>query len=198
MQRLPGKLHNTAQVYDSIFQARRAGPGWDDERRWRRMLEYYDGGRLIDLGCLDSGIGEMVWWQNYQGVDIAANAIEEMNRGRGCYEVGDVYNLRYEDQTFDYAVMGQVIEHLEYPQRAIEEALRVLKSEGILALSTPLEEIREPGAVDLENHIWSFSKEDIKEMTAPHAKKIKMKVLGSRWFPYKYYWPTLIAWITKK
>ncbi|MFZ2152250.1 MAG: methyltransferase domain-containing protein, partial [Minisyncoccia bacterium] len=104
----------------------------------------------------------------------------------------------FQDGAFDYAVLGEVIEHLENPQGAIDEAMRILKKGGTLAISTPLEEAIEPGAVDAHRHLWSFSENDLKQMLSKHGE-VKFSVVGSQFFPtYKYRWKTLFAFVTKK
>ncbi len=201
MKRLLENLgKNSPEAYDQIFKT--TMPDWFDIRRWKTLLKYYKGGNLVDLGCLFSQICEMVKDKPgvYLGIDEAKEAIERMkltyNNTRTQFEVGDIYNLDIEDDIMDYVVLGEVVEHLEYPGGAIKEALRILKPGGTLAISTPLEEAKEPGAVDKDRHIWSFSKHDLELMLTPYGN-IKFKILRSRWFPYKYCWPQLLIWVKK-
>ena len=78
----------------------------------------------------------------------------------GCkYQVANVNKLPFEDGYFDWVVAGELIEHTEKPDELIKELMRVLKSGGTLALSTPLEEAVN-GAVSAE-HLWSFDSNDI-------------------------------------
>jgi len=51
------------------------------------------------------------------------------------YRDVDMQALPFEEDTFDFVISDQVIEHLENPQRAIDESYRVLK-EGGVALHT--------------------------------------------------------------
>ena len=52
----------------------------------------------------------------------------------------DVYNLPYADDSFEYVIMSEVLEHLENPLPALEEIYRVLKKDGVLLLSVPYKE----------------------------------------------------------
>lgn len=45
--------------------------------------------------------------------------------------------LPFPDNTFDLVTMNQVLEHVQDIQRVLEEALRVLKPNGVLLFSTP-------------------------------------------------------------
>ena len=194
---------NSPQEYDKLFERE---PDWQDYRRWKYLLKYFRGGNLVDLGCLNSRIPGLIkdfWNTSYLGLDQAPEAIGKMNKqyswAMARFVVGSVYNTKLKDNSFDYTILGEVLEHLEEPQKAVEEAFRILKPNRILAISVPLEEAIEPGAVDKERHIWSYTKQDIKNLVKPYAQKTKTKVLRSKWFPkYKYCWPQLLCFAWKK
>jgi SAM-dependent methyltransferase len=46
-------------------------------------------------------------------------------------------DMPFDDNTFDYALCTQVLEHVRYPERVIKEICRVLKPGGILFLTVP-------------------------------------------------------------
>lgn len=193
---------NTAQEYDRIFFLRKKkGLDWADKRRWKALLKYYNGGELIDLGCLDSGIVEIMKDNlKYTGVDLAQKAMKSMQKKypKALFVTKDLYNLGEVSRFFDYAVLGEVLEHLEHPHDAVKEAFRILTPGGVLAISVPLEEEKEPGACDGERHVWSYNKQDILDMVEPYSSKIRTKVLRSQWFPcYRYSWPTILIWAKK-
>lgn len=192
---------NSPESYDEIFK--NSKPDWQDKRRWKWLMKKYKWwGSVLDLGCLFSEIPELMKFPNlYTGVDLAGEALKEMQKKypHAHYKVGDIYNLPKIIKIFshNYVVLGEVLEHLDNPKKAIEEAWSVLRPGGTLAISVPLEEAREPGAVDKDRHIFSFTEEDIVNMIPGNAD-IKTKILGSRWFPkYKYAWKSLIVWAKK-
>lgn len=205
MQRLATKNINTPSEYNRIFKVR-AETGIDpfDLKRWNLLLKWYKGGRIVDLGCLDSMVPVLakgshpkseVW-----GLDHAKEAIDEMQARYPTilYHAGDIYDTKFINQYFDYVVLGEVLEHLEKPEEAIKEALRILKRNGTLAISVPLNEAIEPGAVDKDRHLWSFTLEDIKKLLGSSVRDIKYKVLGSQYKPvYQYHFPNLIVWCKK-
>lgn len=175
-----------------------------DKRRWKKLVRYYRGGSILDIGCLDSQVLIMAKSKypdaELWGIDQSEQAIDELKKKYPDiqYHIRDAYDTKFSHDQFDYVVLGEVIEHLEDPQKAIQEAMRVLKPKGVLAISTPLEEAIEPGSVDKEHHIWSFNRDDIYKMTKEFGDIKKFKILGSEWFPYKYHFPTMIAFITKR
>ena len=202
---LEGLGENSAEGYDAIYAARKdAGVDPMDLKRWKRLLKYYKGGKLIDIGCLDSLVPQLAleWYPKAEvwGIDVAAEAIKQLQEEdpRVLYKVQDAYHNAFPNNYFDYAVAGEVMEHLDDPQAFLKETFRVLKHGGILALSVPENEEAEPGAKDIHRHVWSYQSSDIINLTAPYGSVLKTQIMGSQYFPsYIYSWPNIIAFIRK-
>ncbi len=204
MRRLKGKsVFNEPEEYYQKFLERKEKPDQMDMRRWQVLVKSFRGGKLIDLGCLDSMVPFMakskypsseIW-----GLDRVEKVVKELAEAYPeiHYTYGDVYNTGFPDGYFDYVVAGELIEHLERPEDFIKEAFRILKSGGKLVLSTPREE--NEGEVDKDRHLWSFSASDIRTLARPYMKGAQIKELPSwleRRISYKH--PYLICLITKK
>lgn len=63
---------------------------------------------------------------------------QELNPGVKVIEES-VYELTHEDNTFDIVFLLEVLEHLDYPDKALAEISRVLKDDGVLILGVPRE-----------------------------------------------------------
>lgn len=50
-----------------------------------------------------------------------------------------VYDLTHKDASFDLVFLLEVMEHLDYPEKALEEIHRVLKPDGVLIVGVPRE-----------------------------------------------------------
>ena len=94
---------NSPQEYDKIFfERQKKGVDEHDVRRWKRLLKYYKGGYIADLGCLDSGIPNLMsdseWYPaaKYFGVDLAEKALRRMGEMYPYHNfcVGDLYNVQ--------------------------------------------------------------------------------------------------------
>lgn len=98
---------------------------------------------VLDVGCgegftlnklYESKIGKRL-----EGVDFLKTAIE---LGRKTHpnlilNQGDIYKLKYQDNTFDLVMATEVLEHLEDPKKGLKELIRVSKK--YLLLSVPNE-----------------------------------------------------------
>jgi SAM-dependent methyltransferase len=150
-------------------------PDWFDSKRLNALTRFYEKGKLLDLGAFGTAYTPIV----------DATLIDW---------VPEV--LPYKDNTYDYVVMGQLLEHLEDPAKYLKEAMRVLKVGGVLALSVPLNET-EAGEVD-SIHLWSFSEQDIIDLIKPYGR-YEIEILKSQFIPeYKYRFPHIIAFVQKQ
>ncbi len=82
------------------------------------------------------------------GVDLDKDVVELARRSAPAgvsYENGDLLELPFEDGEFEYIVCFEAIEHVERPERALDELRRVLRPGGLLAISTPNRDVYTPG-----------------------------------------------------
>lgn len=174
MQALSTNNINTPELSDSIFKKRwKCDIHTVDGGRFNHLAKHYRGGRYLDIGCFNSPkLGELAdnSLNEVHGIDHAPNVVKVMQEKfpKVKYLLGDCYNLPYKDGYFDYVVVGELIEHLENPRMFLIEALRVLKVEGILAISTPFEEEKSQPRISNE-HLWSFGEEDMESLLSDHG-----------------------------
>jgi len=88
-----------------------------------------------------------------QLIDMNYAELKEIN-----YPEVDMHYLPYEDNTFDYVISDQVIEHLYDPQKAVDESYRVLKKNGIAIHTTCFINYIHPCPRDY----WRFSNDGLR------------------------------------
>lgn len=103
--------------------------------------------KILDLGCGDGGLsfnlakaGARVTGIDNEplGVRMAEENLATTDQRDLCvFKVADAYALPFEDASFDHVVNSEVIEHVEFPERLIAEAKRVLKPGGKFIVTTP-------------------------------------------------------------
>ena len=98
-------------------------------------------GALLDVGCGTGFLIEILAKQRtaeYCGVDLSDEMIR-VARGKGIqgaqFTVGAADRLPYPDGSFDVVTCSQSFHHYPYPEKAMQEAKRVLKPGGLYILS---------------------------------------------------------------
>jgi ubiquinone/menaquinone biosynthesis C-methylase UbiE len=84
------------------------------------------------------------------GLDLSSEAIDQARKRYGQIQnveflLGSVEELPFDDSTFDVYTSFETIEHVPHPDRLLCEAVRVLKPDGALLISTPNRTLTNPG-----------------------------------------------------
>lgn len=165
---------------------------------------------LLDIGC-GEGVISLQILQHFPdirivGVDYSLEAIEKANKlcasvhnNKSAYilfKSGDIYNLEFQNNSFDIVLCLEVLEHLERPQDALMEIYRVCKRQ--LIISVPHEPWFRLGnllsfkhvtrAGNPSGHIQHWTNSTFSEFCSAHFKACTF----SKSFPW------LLAHITKE
>lgn len=101
--------------------------------------------KVLDCGCgpgsISMGIAEflkdgyIILTDIKKGqLEIAKNEAKRRNLENIEYVQCDIYNLPFENSSFDAVFSHAVLQHLSNPQKAINEMYRVLKPHGVLGI----------------------------------------------------------------
>lgn len=129
------------------------------------------GKSILDLGCGDGSLSylmakagaKVIGADNEkQGIEFAKENLRSTGESFDCKFVeASAYSLPFAEDSFDMVVSCEVIEHLQEPERMLEEVGRVLKSGGIFILTTPYRLTEEPKD---PNHVKEYFPGEIKSM----------------------------------
>jgi len=119
----------TTSFYDKIYQ------------QIEKYIYKNRGVKVLDIGC---AYGFMLkrfpnHFKKY-GLDVSKHAIEiaQKRHPEINFKVGEIEKkLPYQTNFFDVVIINDVIEHLKYPEQALENIYSVLKKGGILYITTP-------------------------------------------------------------
>ncbi|MCR4632759.1 MAG: class I SAM-dependent methyltransferase [Erysipelotrichaceae bacterium] len=137
------KKHFDAQAaqYDernTVYYSREGKISCYDIQKFLKDREYQD---LLDVGCGTGFLIDLLAKEHkadYVGLDLSDEMIKMAKKKdiRGArFLTGTADRLPFEDETFDIVTCSQSFHHYPYPEKAMAEALRVLKKGGLYILS---------------------------------------------------------------
>ena len=143
----------------------------------RSILAYYKAAELVSGRVLEIGTG-----MGY-GVEVVAPAAERfitIDKSQ-AYSVDLPSNtefrqmtvppLDFADESFDYVISFQVIEHIKRDRDFVKEVSRVLRKGGSFIVSTPnapMSLTRNPW------HVREYRAEELRQLLAPHFESVEM------------------------
>ncbi|HEY1378392.1 MAG TPA: class I SAM-dependent methyltransferase [Gemmataceae bacterium] len=113
-----------------------AARGWETlARRFREMADPRPDARLLDIGC-GTGHSHAIYAGavgSYLGVDLSPAAVEMARTAfpHDEWQVADACDLPFMDESFDVVAFSSVLHHIPDFPRAVREARRVLRPDGV-------------------------------------------------------------------
>jgi SAM-dependent methyltransferase len=128
--------------------------------------EFEPSGPIVEIGSLYlpgyehlSNLRPLFAGEEYLGCDI--------RRGLGVDRIEDANSLTFQESSVGAVLMFEILEHLPAPARALEEARRVLREDGVLAMSVPFH-YRIHG---FPTDYWRFTSSGVYELLSNFADK---------------------------
>jgi len=155
--------------------------------RWAQT--FVEGKRVLDFGC-GPGYGShfiAASADSVVGVDVSPESLEyaarTFPRDNLSFEVIDTSCvLPFEDDSFDVVMSFQVFEHVEFPERYLREARRVLRPGGVLLLVTPDRSTRLlPGQRPWNRwHLTEYSERRLTDIVGGVFSEVEMLKMSGR------------------
>jgi len=89
-----------------------------------KIVKWVKEKNIIDIGA---GDGLITYYTNSVGIDNCDKAVSLANKRGVNVILGDVYNMPYRDEEFSSAMLIDVLEHFEFPEKALQEIRRIVK-----------------------------------------------------------------------
>jgi 2-polyprenyl-3-methyl-5-hydroxy-6-metoxy-1,4-benzoquinol methylase len=104
------------------------------------LTEEIKGKKLLDAGCGTGWFSKWACDRNAQvtSMDLGYKLLREVAKKCNSNRiVGSILEIPFKDNTFEFIISSEVIEHTPNPYLAMHELYRVLKPDGTLILTTP-------------------------------------------------------------
>jgi SAM-dependent methyltransferase len=98
------------------------------------------GPRVLDVGAGSGTFTNILSDRGFEvtSTDVTEDALEVLRaRASGTVERADATSLPFAASSFDAVILGEVLEHVENEEAALAEMARVLRPDGVLALTVP-------------------------------------------------------------
>ncbi|MFC1630622.1 class I SAM-dependent methyltransferase [Pseudomonadota bacterium] len=136
--------------------------------RYQMIASRVNGGNALDLGAGDGYLAGMLSkkCETVTAIEYEPSGVQlarQMLNDYGNVEVlqGDTYSLPLADDQYDWVLMADVIEHLEWPEQAVSEMARVVSGDGTVLVTTPQ---WRPDRVWDVRHIKEYRPEELKDL----------------------------------
>lgn len=133
IKKLGQQLKAISPLLFYLIQYRRAVRKMTDKTKERDRLfnEFIDSSS--NLKCLQIGVKEDF------GAKYGSNwvSVDKFDQREFIDFHYDIHDLKFEDESFDTVACISILEHIEYPQKAIEELHRVLRPGGKIWVQLP-------------------------------------------------------------
>jgi SAM-dependent methyltransferase len=154
--------------------------------RLYEMVEQVRPRTVLDAGCGEGFVVSFLKERDpslqLTGTDLNADAIQyarEHFSDTADFRIGDIYDLPFETDAFDLVICSEVLEHLDKPERALEELKRVSREHVLITV--PLEPYfqwlnnlgRLVGIGDDIGHVNFWKRQDFDELMAGHFGEVQ-------------------------
>ena len=151
--------------------------------RYLAVIDVVKGKKVLDVAS-GTGYGSQLlagYAKSVTGVDYSPEAIEYSKKHYPAknldYLVGNAEELvQIGDNSFDVVVSMETIEHLNHPEKFVQQVKRVLKDNGIFVVSTPNDDEYREGN---DFHLHEFTFPELKELMKKYFKKTNYYYQGN-------------------
>ena len=137
-------------------------------------------GKILDAGFGNGSLSIRASNNNLNitGIDLSEKFVEYVSEKIKDFpniniKQGDITDLPFDDNSFEGAFCGEILEHIEDDSRAIKELNRVLKKDGIVILSVPANPKLWDKSDEWASHHRRYTKENLKKLLEDNGFKVE-------------------------
>jgi len=179
------RLHEGPAIDDAVYyehiwsEEENTRPFYDAVRMRALASKVKSGDTVIDIGAGVYGTVQYIvehekqlkifpvcYDQSYTARDIVIKKFPQI-----LYFLGQLPDTYLPSDSFDVVIAGEIIEHMEEPDKLAKELARICRPGGWVSLSTVNTESE--NAIKhgpYPEHLWSFSDQDLIDMFSPYGR----------------------------
>jgi len=140
--------------------------------------------QILDIGCGDGVLLSLIKNATLYGIDLDKDSLSyAATKVKAKLVQATADKLPFKANFFDVVLATEIIEHLEQPEKLIQEAKRVLKPSGCLILTTP---VKQPGKLIDKLHVQEFTVKDLNQILSQYFPQIKIITSHPFWLKKIY------------
>ncbi len=132
--------------------------------------------KILDIGC---GDGVLLYLINQKvkakltGVDLDQNSLKTArSKLKAKFVKASAYKLPFKTSAFDIIIASEIIEHLDQPQKMLQEIKRVLNPLGTVIITTPIKLFKTP---EDPMHYQEFTPDQLTKLIKKYFKSITIQ-----------------------
>jgi ubiquinone/menaquinone biosynthesis C-methylase UbiE len=147
----PGMLviDNSRRSYDEFWRTDEIVSRYEEPMRKQFFSEVLDvcekhiHGKVADIGCGSGCFLKLIQSRLPQcdlyGIDFSSSSVQRCKReiSDGAFAIGDIFQLGCHNHAFDTVICMETLEHIEFPEMAIEAIFKVCRDGGTVIITIP-------------------------------------------------------------
>ena len=175
----------------------------------KRMIAAGPQDKILEVGCGGGHVLKLFPESQLTGLDVSGCMLEKARHNLQGYHVellkGEIHELEIPDSTYDKVICTEVLEHVEQPEKILDQIRRVLKPGGTAVITLPNDYLirriqhmirmsglsRLPlferiawGGDEYHLHIWKVKQ--MRAMLSRHLTLRKKKSVPAPYLPIRY------------
>ncbi len=155
------------EKYGAYHWKQYADPNSKYHRHANRVEKWIQERNCLDIGAGDGRITALL---NITGIDDEKEAVKLAREKFARVTLGDAYDVPCPDESYDAVFMGDVLEHIEFPEMVLVEARRILKK--CLYIASPI-----PGMQNDPFHYQEWTPTELVTLIEPSGFRLMGEIL---------------------
>jgi len=145
--------------------------------------------KILDVGCGSGAmLGFLKKYGQVYGLDASKKAVSICKR-LGYFDVKCCLadKMSYSDSSFDIVVLSDILEHVEEDRAVLQEAGRVLKSNGIALITVPASQKLWSKNDEVLHHKRRYSRQQLKQLADGFKVRKVSYIHFLQYFPVRFF-----------